>query len=168
MVSQYLWKLASYRSDSIRKVLIWTGPLIQPLPWTRFSGDCICREEPFSKNIGNASVRKQLCLFPWACTPWTLSQKQSLKYFIQISIRDSDFFSPKSLAGCPWGEVADFSSLSLLTLNGFEFMYNIPTAVTQVPSKKIFWKKNSLLWSVQLCIKHFNGYWSPVCYHLWH
>lgn len=31
--------------------------------------------------------------------------------------------------------------LSFLTLKGFEFMYNIPTTVTQVPSKKIFWKK---------------------------
>jgi len=81
--------IASCSSGSMRKMLIWTGPLPQPLPQACFSDDSVCRQEPFSKNIVNTSVRKQLCCFSWACAPWILSEivtKQRISYKSQLEV----------------------------------------------------------------------------------
>lgn len=170
MVSQHLWK--SYL------------PTVQA-PWGKCSfGQDLCPSH-CPKHVSQMAVSAckklflkipEMLLSESSCASFlgpvphgpSLRNSHQTKHFIQISVGGGHFFSPKSPAGCPWGEMADFSSLSLLSLRGFEFMYNVLTAVTQVPGKKIFWKRISLLWSVQLSIKHLNVYWSPVCYHLWH
>lgn len=168
MVSWHLWKL-SLLIDQAPKGKYSSG---QDL-WSshcpeHVSHGTICRQEPLEYLecfCQSAAVPLSLGLYPMDPLSETVTKVfHSSEINLAVNQRRSFLFTQ--------------NPGRMLSRRGDRFQFFVPSHTEWIwiyvwhshcsdpgSRQKDILKKIPLLWSDQLCIKHFNGYGSPVCYH---